>query len=127
MKTVQSLSRPFGALLLMAALAFGVTTLLPGDLDARERCFCPPADSQLAQGWGMSPVSCAAAKSACQADAQSKAQTACYNSGGEGVCAWGTFVYRPASGVCNFRGGMYKIDCDQGYACEHCIDIPDIP
>ncbi|MEM9557503.1 MAG: hypothetical protein AAGC60_24805 [Acidobacteriota bacterium] len=124
MKAIATLTRPAGALLVAAALAFGVFALMPGDLDARERCFCPPA-TQIAHGWGMAAASCAAAKASCEADANSKANNTCWQQEGTSVCAYGSIQFFPAN--CYFDSGMWKVDCDKEFACEFCIEIPDGP
>ena len=66
---IQTVTRSFGALMVAAALTLGLAALAPADLEAAP-CFCPPGNSQTAHGWTMGYSTCAAAKSACQAQAQ---------------------------------------------------------
>lgn len=112
-------TRPLGALTLMAVLAFGVSALVPAEVSAVQ-CFCPPANTFTAHGWSMGHSSCAAAQAGCQADARSNAQSHCNSTFGTSVCSWGTITYNPPS--CILKPSGWFVDCDQTYQCERCID-----
>ena len=115
-------TRPLGALTLIAVVAFGVAALAPAEL-AAVQCFCPPANTLTAHGWEDGHPSCAAAKAACQADARSNAQSHCDSSFGTSVCSWGTITFLPAGCVDEGNNGPWMVDCNQTYQCERCIDI----
>ena len=118
---LQTLTRPFGALMVAATLALGVAALLPADLQAAQ-CFCPPGHNQNAHSWAMGFATCAQAKAACAAQAQDQARAHCSSTFGTQVCSWGSLTYAQPNCMPDGQGG-YKVDCDQRYACERCLDF----
>lgn len=85
-------------------------------------CFCPLPATQTASGWAMGHPTCAAAKSACRADAFSKASTFCSTHHGTEVCSTGSITYRP-SPSCTYKQSGYMVDCDLEFVCEFCLDV----
>lgn len=114
-------SRPLGALALIAVLAFGVSALAPAEVSAVQ-CFCPPANTLTAHGWTDGHPSCAAARAACESDARGNAQANCNVVFGSSVCSWGSITFNPPS--CVYEGpGDWMVDCNQKYQCERCLDF----
>lgn len=119
MKPVRALA--LSGIVTMAALAL-LITLTPAPTLEAGSCICPGdfGSFWIAQGWGMAST-CAQAKLNCRANAESVAASNCVP---HGVCAFGNFTFRPASGECFPKQGQLAIDCDLEYACYNCIEEP---
>ena len=104
--------------MLASILAIGIVALVPAEVEATQ-CFCAP-DVRTIRGWGFGGT-CAAAKVRCEADARSRAQADCAATEGTSVCAWGAITFQPAN--CYLDNG-YRVDCDQDYRCDACVEFP---